>query len=60
MVKNAVFPGGCSLSSQNYSSSVDVQKFITIKLFIVSRRVNNHWKEDRVSYNSCMGLSLRF
>jgi hypothetical protein len=39
--KNAVFPGGSSLSAQTYSSLADVQKIITLILFIVSGRVNN-------------------
>jgi hypothetical protein len=44
VVKNAVFPGGSSLSPQTYSSLADVQKFITLKLFILSECVNNCWK----------------
>jgi hypothetical protein len=35
VVKNAVFPGCSSLSAQTYSSLADVQKFITLKSFIV-------------------------
>jgi hypothetical protein len=60
VVQNAVFPGGCNLSAQPYSSLVNVQKFITPKPFIVSRRANNHWKEERDFYNYCIGLLVRF
>jgi hypothetical protein len=41
-------------------SSADVQKFITLKPFIVSRHKNNRWKEERVFYNYCIGLPVRF
>jgi hypothetical protein len=58
--KNAIFPGGSSLSAQTYSSSSDVQKFITLRPFIVSGRVNNRWKEERVLYNYCIGLPVKF
>jgi hypothetical protein len=60
MVKNAVVPGGSSLSVQTYSSLADVQELITLRPFIVSVRVNNFWKEDRVIYNYCIGLPVRF
>jgi hypothetical protein len=60
MVKNAVVPGGSSLSAQTYSSLADVQELITLRPFIVSVRVNNFWKEDRVIYNYCIGLPVKF
>jgi hypothetical protein len=60
VVKNTVFPGGCSLSAQPYSSLANIQKFITPKLFIVLRRENNRWKEERVFYNYCIGLPVIF
>jgi hypothetical protein len=60
VVKNEVVPGGSSLSAQTYSSLSDVQKFITLRPFILSVRVNNRRKHKRVFYNSCMGLPLRF
>jgi hypothetical protein len=60
MVKNAVFPGGSSLSAQTYSSLADVQKFITLRSFIVSGCVNNRWKEERVFYNYCIGIMVIF
>jgi hypothetical protein len=41
VVKNAVFPGGSNLSAQTYSSLAAVQKFITLRPFVVSGRVNN-------------------
>jgi hypothetical protein len=60
VVKNAVFPGGSSLSTQTYSSLADVQKFITLKPFIVSRRPNNRWKDQKVFDNSCIWFQVRF
>jgi hypothetical protein len=59
VVKNSVFPGGSSLSAQIYSSLTDVKKFITLKPFILSRRVNNRWKEERVFYNYSIGIPVR-
>jgi hypothetical protein len=59
VVKNAVVPGGSSLSAQTYSSLADVQKLITLRLFMVSVRVNNSRKDKSVFYNYCMGLPLR-
>jgi hypothetical protein len=58
--QNALFPGGSSLSAQTYSSLADVKKFITLKPFILSRHANNHWKEEKVFYNYCIGLPVRF
>jgi hypothetical protein len=60
VVKNAVSPGGSILSVQTYSSLADVQKLITLRLFIVSGRVNNRWKDERVFYNYCIGLPVIF
>jgi hypothetical protein len=41
VVKNAVVPGGSTLSAQTYNSSSDVQKFITLRPFVILGRVNN-------------------
>jgi hypothetical protein len=60
VVKNAVVPGGSSLAAQTYNSLADVQKFITLRLFVVSDRVNSRWKEQKVFYNSCILLQVRF
>jgi hypothetical protein len=60
VVQKAVFPRGSSLSAQTYGSSTDVQKFITLRLFIVSRCTNNRWKQERVFYNYYIGLLVRF
>jgi hypothetical protein len=60
VVKKAVFRGGSSLSAQTYSSLANVQKFITLRTVIVSGRVNNRWKEEKVFYNVCIGLLVRF
>jgi hypothetical protein len=35
VVKKPVFPGGSSLLAQTYNSLGDVQKFITLRLFII-------------------------
>jgi hypothetical protein len=50
VVKKAVFSDGSSLSAQTYSSLADVQKFINLRPFIVSRHANNRLKEERVFY----------
>jgi hypothetical protein len=60
VVKNAVIKGGSSLSAQTNSSSSDVQKFITLRPFVVLGRVNNFWKEKRFFYNYCIGFLVRF
>jgi hypothetical protein len=38
--KDAVFPGCSSLLAQTHDNLADVQKFITLKAFIVSGNVN--------------------
>jgi hypothetical protein len=60
VVKNAVFPGSSRLSAQTYSSLADVQKFITLRLFIILRRANNRWKDQKVLNKSCIWLQVRF
>jgi hypothetical protein len=50
MVKNAIFSGCSSLSALNYSSLADVQKFITLRPFVVSGSVNNIWKAEKLLY----------
>jgi hypothetical protein len=60
VVKNAVFSGGFSLSAQTYNSLADVKKFIALRPFVVSGRVNNRWKEERVLYNYYIGLMVIF
>jgi hypothetical protein len=44
VVKNAVFPGCTILSALTYNSLADVQKFITLRPFIVYESVNTGWK----------------
>jgi hypothetical protein len=51
VVKTAVFPRLFSLSAQIYSSSSDVQKFITLRPFVVSGSINNCWKEGKLLYD---------
>jgi hypothetical protein len=48
--KIAIFPGCSSLSALTYSGLADVQKFITLRLFIVSESVNNRWKYKKLIY----------
>jgi hypothetical protein len=50
VVNNAVFLGGYSLSAQTYSSLSAVQEFITLRPFVVSGSVNNHWKTKKLLY----------
>jgi hypothetical protein len=49
-VKNIVFLGCSSLSALTYSSLADVQKFITLRTFIVAGSVNTHWKSEKLLY----------
>jgi hypothetical protein len=60
VVKNAVFPCGSSLSAQTYSSLANVQKCITPKPLTVSGHASNHWKDEKVIYNYCIGLMVIF
>jgi hypothetical protein len=60
IVKTAVFPGCSSLSAPTYGSMTETQKFITLRPFAVSGSVNNRWKEERVFYNYCIGILVRF
>jgi hypothetical protein len=60
VVENAIFPGCSSLSALTYSGLTDIQKFITLRPFIISGRVNNRWKDKNVFYNSCIWLQVRF
>jgi hypothetical protein len=55
-----VFPDGSSLSAQTYSSLADVKKFITLKPVTLSRRAINRWKDQKVFYNSCIWILVRF
>jgi hypothetical protein len=48
VVKKAVFLGCSSLSALTYGGLADVQKFITLRLFIVSVSVNNRWKAEKL------------
>jgi hypothetical protein len=50
MVTNAVFSGCSSLSALTYNILADVQKFITLRPFIVSESVNNRWKAEKLLY----------
>jgi hypothetical protein len=60
VVKNIVFPGGSSLSAQTYNSLADIQKYITPKPLTVSGHASNHWKDEKIFYNYCIGLMVRF
>jgi hypothetical protein len=50
VVKNVVLPGCSILSALTYSILADVQKFITLRPFVVSGSVNNHWKAEKLFY----------
>jgi hypothetical protein len=43
----------------SFSSPTNFQK-TTSKPLIVSRHANNHWKEEKVFYNPCVGIMVRF
>jgi hypothetical protein len=45
---------------QNFSSPVQIRKVITPKPLIVSGRADNRWKDQKVLYNSCIWLLVRF
>jgi hypothetical protein len=50
VVKTTVFPGCSSLSALAYSSLTEIQKFITLRLFVISGSVNNSWKAEKLIY----------
>jgi hypothetical protein len=50
VVKNAVFLGCSSLSALTYNSLTDVQKFITLRMLIVSVSANTRWKSEELLY----------
>jgi hypothetical protein len=50
VVENAVFLGCSSLSALTYSSLADVQKFITLRPFIISESVNTCWESEKLPY----------
>jgi hypothetical protein len=50
MVKTSGFSYGSNLSVQVYNRLVDVQKFITLRPFIISGSVNNHWEDEKLFY----------
>jgi hypothetical protein len=60
VVKNTVFLSGSSLSAHTYNSLADVQKCITPKPLTVPGRASNHWKYEKVFYNYCIRLMVRF
>jgi hypothetical protein len=49
-VKFSVLLDCFNLSAQRYKSLDDVQKFITLKPFIVSGSLNNRWKYEKLFY----------
>jgi hypothetical protein len=50
MVEHAVFLGYSSLTALTYNSLADVQKFITLRLFIRPGSLNNRWKDEKLLY----------
>jgi hypothetical protein len=50
MVENTFFPGCSTLLALTYSSGADVQKFITLRPFIISGSVNTRLKAEKLFY----------
>jgi hypothetical protein len=50
MDENAVLPDCSILSTLTYSSLADVQKFITLRPFVVSWSVDNRWNAEELLY----------
>jgi hypothetical protein len=50
VVEHALFPGCANLTALTCNSLADVQKFITLKLFMVSVSVNARWKDEKLLY----------
>jgi hypothetical protein len=50
VVENAVFQGCSSLSALTYNSLADVQKFVTLRTFIISGSVNTRRKAEKLVY----------
>jgi hypothetical protein len=58
--KNAVFRDCSSLSALTYNRLTDVQKFITLKPFIVPVSVNTCWSARKLIYISHVYAQTRF
>jgi hypothetical protein len=50
MVKTSGFSDCSNLSVQVYNRMIDIQKFITLRPFIVLGSVNNRWKDEKLLY----------
>jgi hypothetical protein len=50
MVENAVLSCCSSLIAPTYSRWADVQKFITLRPFVITGSVNNRWKDEKLLY----------
>jgi hypothetical protein len=52
---------GCSiLSRTEFQQPGQIQKVISPKPLVISGCEDNHWEEERLFYNYCNGLSVRF
>jgi hypothetical protein len=60
VVKNVVFLGGSVCQHRLTAAELMFKNSLTPKPFTLSGRVNNCWKEERVLYNYCIGLQVRF
>jgi hypothetical protein len=59
-VKSRGFSDCSNLISPEFQQSDRLQNCITPKPWIVSRRVNNRWKNQKVFYSSCIWLQVIF
>jgi hypothetical protein len=50
ILEHAVFSGCSSLTALTCSNLIDIQKFITLRSFIISVTVNNRWKSVKLLY----------
>jgi hypothetical protein len=59
-LKSLKFSVSSNLISPEFQQSGRLRNCITPRPLILSGRVNNRWKEERVFYKYCMGLRVRF
>jgi hypothetical protein len=59
-VKNSDFSECSILSRTKFQQPDQLWKLITAKPLIVSRSASNSWKEEKVFYNSCIQIMVRF
>jgi hypothetical protein len=59
-VKSSDFMGYLILSRTDFQQPGQFQKAVTPKPPIISRCESNRWKDEKVFYNYCIGLLVRF